>query len=118
MAAAADTPIIARFISSSFPDPPNGRVAVATNAAPLFGANMLVVAALLRPLWPCPPAGYTSQSDWRARRFARSRSTLRQPPSQKDLARFGAALTQAGHAIGDHLQNAHKLLVKRFDEDN
>jgi hypothetical protein len=26
MAAAADTPIIALFISSSFPEPPNGRV--------------------------------------------------------------------------------------------
>ncbi len=46
-AAAADTPIIALFISSSFPDPPNGRVVVATKAAPLFGANMLVVAAPL-----------------------------------------------------------------------
>ena len=43
MAAAADTPIIALFISSFFPDPPSGRVVVATKATPLFGANMLVV---------------------------------------------------------------------------
>ncbi len=39
MAAAADTPIIALFISSSFSDPPNGRIVVATDTVSHFDAE-------------------------------------------------------------------------------